>query len=255
MQINVGDLAFHGGDLPGATGFTVSSFSGWSDGPGQDRESSRRPGQHGAFDVEGFVSDGVVSWGGRYHGSSLADVIAAGRMLTGLGAVGSRVLVSVDWEGVLWAWARVSRIRFAPEGALPHADYQVELWLPDPFKYGETRETVSTGDSVTFGAIVQAHHRGNAAAIPKFTVTATSSMASGYQIKGKSRTFDVPGPLNVGSTDKIDFRTGQVLRNGVAVSGVVPQRFSVEGGELVDWRLWPLSGAGTATMHLTDTYA
>lgn len=252
MQITLGGFTFHSDDYPGETGFTIWEQSGWTGGAGSKRQSAARDNAHGAFRVRSHRPDRMFTFAGRYHGSSLADVQHMNDALSGLEGLSLPVVVA--WDETRWADVEVDRVRFDPAGYAARADYQVELWMPDPFKYGETRTTVSAGNSSTYGAIVAAHHRGNTSALPKFTVTATSNMTAGYQIKGKDRTFEVPGPLNVGQVDKVDFSKGTVRRNGVLVAGVVPRTFDVKGGESADWRLWPLSGAGSATMHLTDTY-
>lgn len=253
MHIQFGGFVFYGGEMPAPTGFTVSRFSGWTGGPGVKRETVDRQGAPGSFRAVSYATDRVVSWGGRYHGSSLDDVQAMSDALSG--AESRELVVTVAWPESRWVNATVDRVRFEPEGALPYADYQVDLWLPDPRKFGVVRESVSSATSANADtAIVKAWHRGNFDATPRFTVTASSSMSSGYQLKGKGRTFEVPGPLSVGQTDKVDFRSGTVRRNGVLVTGVVPRTFTVAGGEVADWRLWPLSGAGSATMHLPDTF-
>lgn len=254
LHVRVGGVDFFGHTT---SGFLIGpgGFRGWEGAAATKRNTVEREGRHGAFDVSAFKSARLLTLAGTALASSEDELEHLEDVLAGVGQSRQQITVTTG-KGTRWAYGSVEGpVVWERIGGASEAEFEVSFLIPDPFKYGETRETVSAGDSTTFGAIVQAHHRGNAAAIPKFTVTATSSMTSGYQIKGKNRTFDVPGPLNVGSTDKIDFRTGQVLRDGVAVSGVVPQRFSVEGGEIADWRLWPLSGAGTATMHLTDTYA
>ena len=253
MQVTLGGLTFHSGVLPGSTGFTIAAQSGWTGGAGSKRDNAGREGAHGSFRTPSHRPDRIFTYRGIYKGSSLADVQAMGEVLSGL--EGLSLPVTVAWEDTRWSTVEVNHVRFTPAGYKAEADYQVELWMPDPFKYGESRDMpASSGDSVTFGNIVQLSHRGNTAALPKFTVTATTSMASGYQLKGKSRTFEVPGPLDVGSTDKVDYSTGTVRRDGVLVTGVVPRVFEVNGGESVDFRLWPLSGAGKAIPHVTDTY-
>lgn len=254
LHVRVGNVDFYGHTT---NGFLIGpdGFRGWEGSAATKRNTVEREGQHGAFDTPAHKSARLFTLAGTALADSEGELEQLEEVLAGVGQSRTQIVVS-SAKGTRWAYGSVEGpVVWDRIGGALEAEYEVSFLLPDSFKYGETRETVSAGDSVTFGNTVAASHRGNAPAHPRFTVTATSSMTSGYQIKGKGRTFDVPGPLNVGSTDKVDFRTGQVLRNGVAVANVIPQRFQVNGGESAEWRLWPLSGAGTATMHLTDTFA
>lgn len=244
MQIRLGEFVFYSDDYPGASGFTFAGWSGWTDGPGQRRDAAARPSGHGSFRARSFATDRVVSWQGRYTGTSVEDVAYKGQVLTGL--EGLDVRVEVQREETLWADVTVDRVRFAESGYAAWADYQIELWMPDPFKYGGVHTSVSTG------ANVPTSHRGNTAAHPRFTVT--GAMPAGYRIVGKGRSFVVPGPLASGQTDVVDFRAASVRRDGVLVTGVTPRTFSVAGGENVSWQLVPVSGSGSAVMSLVDTF-
>ena len=202
----------------------------------------------GAFRVQGASEDDL-----ELLFTSLENAEIARRTLS---PTEQTITVTTE-QGTRWGVGSVEgEVKFDRVGGHLEAGFAFSLYMADPFKYGETRDLpVSSGDSVTFGNLAVMSHRGNTAARPKFTVTPTTSMTSGYQIKGKGRTFEVPGPLNVGSTDKVDYDAGTVRRNGVLVTGVIPRTFDVNGGESAEWRFWPLSGAGTATPHLTDKFA
>lgn len=247
MLIRLGDFTFHGGDLPGPTGFTVASVSGWTGGPGVKRDAQARQNAPGSFRAASFAADRIVSWSGAYHGSSLDDVQYKADALAGV--EGRELRVAVAWPDFRWVDATVDRVRFAPEGALPRADYQVDLWLPDPFKYGESRSFVSSG------ADVQLWHRGNAASWP--VVTVSGSFPSGYRIVHPGGSFRVGSALSAGSTDVVDFRRGTVHRNGVLLSGVVltADRRSVPGGVSVPMRVEAVSsGSGQASFAVVDTF-
>lgn len=256
--VRVGDVVF---DSEAEVGFTIrpGGFTGWTDPvPARRPSGAAREGQHGDFDEPVHLQSRVMSVSGKCWSRNAYELEEFGILLAGLGADGGRFPVEVTHAGrTLWAWARRGAApRFEESPALGYAEYEFDFWMPSPFKYGDVRESVSAGDSVNFGNVAAAHHRGNTDALPRFTVTATSNIgAVGYQLKGKGRTFEVPGPLNVGQTDEVDFRSRTVRRDGVLVTGVVPRVFAVGGGESVDWRFWPLSGAGAATMHLLDTNA
>ena len=255
LLIRVGNVDFHGFTTHG---FLISpgGFKGWEGSAATKRDAAERVGRHGAFSAPAFKSARLVSVAGTALADSEAELEHMGEVLAGVGQSEQTITVTTE-QGTRWGVGSVEgEIKFDRVGGHLEAAFAFSLYMPDSFKYGETRDLpASSGDSVTFGSTVQMHHRGTVAALPKFTVTATTSMTSGYQIKGKGRTFEVPGPLNVGSTDKVDYETGTVRRDGAIVTGVVPRTFDVNGGESVDWRLWPLSGAGTAVPHLTDKFA
>lgn len=250
MHIQLAEFTFHGGDIPGDTGFTVAAApAGWTGGPGRRRETISRPLVRGSFDSVGASSDLSVTWGGTYHGSSLADVMHMGRALTGLEGVDERVKVVVDWEDNLWAWARVDRVRFVPHGSLPRADYQVELWLPDPVKFGDLHTwTVAANVASTI------HHYGNFQAAPRFIVR--GPQPAGYSITATGKpSFQVNASLGTSSVDVVDFATGRVYRNGSLLVGFVsfPRTWTVPGGGQQTWT-FAGTGAGTCTAELTDTF-
>jgi hypothetical protein len=249
VHVQLGSLTFHGGDLPGSTGFTVSSISGWASGPAVKRDHIARPLRPGSFRMPSQPADHSVIWRGRYYGSSLADVIEAGRDLSGLAGLGDAVRLTVDWEGVLWSDVHVDMVRYDPAGAFPWADYQVEAWLPDPAKYGEVRSWIVPANQVS-----SMHHDGNFSASPRFVVA--GPQPAGYSITATSKpSFQVNTPLPSGSTDVVDFATGRVFRNGALLVGAVsfPRVWSVPPGVVQSWS-FAGTGSGTCTAELTDTF-
>lgn len=247
MLVRLGSFTFHSDDYPGDTGFTISAWQGWTDGPGQRRDSAARVGGHGSHDAPSFSVDRSFTFRGRYNGSSVADVEQMGEALAGL--EGHGLPVTVQRANVRWADARVDRVRFDEAGYAAWADYQVELWLPDPRKFGDLHTwTVANGGSSTM------HHYGNAAAAPRFVVSGPHP--SGYSITATGRpSFQVDAPLPSGSTDVVDFATGRVRRNGVALVGAVPfpRVWSVPGGGSQAWA-FAGTGAGGCVAELTDTF-
>lgn len=244
--IRLGDFTFYSDEHPGSSGFTFADWSGWTDGPGRKRDAPARRGSAGAYRAKSYPTDRVVTWQGRYHGSSAADVAYMGRVLSGLEGLDLRV--EVQREDVLWADAQVDRVRFAESGYASWADYQVELWMPDPHKYGQTRTfATSTNDVVTM------HHRGNTRAVPRFTVAGT--FPNGYALHASGRVVQVSGSATA-ITDTVDFRTGMVTRNGTLAPTRLQQAqfWDVPGGAELSWRLDRVGGTGTATAHVTDTY-
>jgi hypothetical protein len=254
LQVSVGNVVFHGHTT---SGFLIGpgGFVGWEGSSATKREAVERQGAHGAFATPAFKTARLVSIAGTALADSEEELEHMEEVLSGIGQSRQQIVVQTSSRR-RWAYGSVEgEIKFDRIGGASEADYRFSLFLPDPFKYGETRETLSQGDSVTHGNIAVASHDGNTVAFPRFTVTPTSNIgASGYQIKGEGKTFEVPGPLNVGQVDEVDFNTGTVRRDGALVRDVIPRIFDVGSKESVEWRFWPLSGAGKAVMHLIDTY-
>lgn len=246
MHIRLGDFTFHGGDLPSPTGFTVQSVSGWTGGPGVKRDNMARQGAPGSFNVKGYSADRVVTWRGRYWGSSPDEVQHKADELTGFESLEARVVVA--WPEPRWVDAHVDRVRFEPSGYDRWADYQIELWVPDSYKYGETRQFATSTD-----ALVTAYHRGNAPSVPTFTVAGT--FPNGYALHAAGKVVQIAGSASAIS-DVVDFRTGMVTRGGVYLPALLQQGqfWDIPGGANLSWRLDRVGGTGTATAHVTDTY-
>lgn len=246
MHIRIADFVFHGGDLPSSPGFTVSSLTGWTGGPGVKRDNSPRQGAAGSHNVKGYSVDRVPVFRGLYHGASLDDVQYMSDALSGLESLEQRVTVA--WPDTKWVDAHVDRVRFEPAGYKPEAEYQIELWVPDSYKYGETRQFPSSTD-----ATVTAYHRGNAPAVPRFTVVGT--FPNGYALHSQNRVVQVAGSASPIS-DVVDFRSGMVTRDGVYLPALLQQAqfWDVPGGANLSWRFDRVGGTGTATPYVTDTY-
>ncbi|MGC5078455.1 hypothetical protein [Agrococcus sp. DT81.2] len=248
MHIRIADFVFHGGDLPSPTGFTVSSLTGWTGGPGVKRGTIARQGGPGSFSIKGYATDRVVVFRGRYHGSSIADVQYMNDALSGLESLEQRATVA--WPESRWVNAHVDKVRFDPQGALPWADYQVELWVPDSVKFGD----LHTVGPVAANVPATLHHYGNTPAYPRFVVS--GPQPSGYSIFATGKpSFQVNSPLASGSTDVVDFATGRVYRNGSLLVGGVsfPRTWSVPGGVTQPWSFGG-TGSGTCTGEIPDTY-
>lgn len=251
LLVRVGNVEFHGhtdrGFLIGPRG-----FRGWEGAPATRREAADRPGGHGQFRSRPFKGGRLLTLAGTALASSEAELIHLGDVLSGIGQQDVRITVTTE-AGTRWADGSVEGpIIFERVGGASEADFEVSFLLPDPFKYGETRTSVSSP-----GVWVPSWHRGNAPAHPKFTVTATTALSSGYALVGKdNKIFWVATALAAGKTATIDFRTGIVRHDGVRVTFVTPGTWAVNGGEEVGWQLVPNNGVGTgtATCYVTDTF-
>lgn len=247
LLVRVGEVEFHGHT---DSGFLIGpkGFKGWEGAPATRRERSDRPGGHGQFPARAYKNARLVTLSGTALGTSEADVAFMSDVLAGIGQDVTRVTVTTE-AGTRWADGSVEGpIVWERVGGTSEAEFELSFLFADPFKYGETRQTVNSGSTFT-----QSFHYGNAPAIPKFTVT--GNMTSGYSLVGKGgRVFSVPQSLPTGQTATIDFRTGIVRHDGVRVANVTPSWWSVGGGEQVGWQLVPVTGSGTATCYLTDTF-
>lgn len=247
--IKAGGLTF---DSEAETGFTIppAGFTGWVDPVSFRRDDKERNGRHGSFESPVYASGRLVTIAGTCFATSPEGLDRYGELLAGLGATGKPIRVTVHHaRRTMWADAyRAAGAEFDPRPALGRARYALDLWFPNPRKFGELREYVSTGSSV------QAFHYGNFDADPVFEV---SGFVNGYRITGPSGSYTVPGPKAASTVDRIDFSTGSFVRNGVPVTRApsAVRRWSVPAGERVSWRVQPIgSGTGSARMFLTDTW-
>lgn len=246
--IKAGPVEFHS---EAARGFTIppGGFTGWTDPVGARIRESLRPQGPGAAAVPQQLGTRLVSISGTCWADSPQDLDRYGNLLGGLGADGEAFQINVRHAG-RWLHAnayRAAGVRFEEFPALNRAAYQYDFWCPDPRKYGESREIVSSG------ANVQAFHYGNTDAWPVFTVT---GFANGYRIIGPGGTYQV-GSKSAGAVDTIDFSDGLLVRNGNHVTRQVSQRdvWPVRPFQQSQWRVQAVgSGSGTATMTLADTY-
>lgn len=254
-HLYVGPVGFHGrppsGDAAGFKGYMITpgGLQGVRGGVGVSSESVQRPGAHGEFDLPVFKQGRVVTVGG--HAVEVNDdaLEQLGIVLGGLGAGGESMPLVYHGAGlVLHGRGRVIAQEFEqPVVGIPRATYSLSLSMRDPRWYGTVHESVSTGGNVATS------NRGNFPAHQRFRVE--GNMPGGYWLSGRGRIFEVPGPLAPGRVDLVDFRTGVVKRNGVAVAGVTPRAWDVPGGGTVQWALTPFgSGSGTATSYLPATY-
>lgn len=137
--------------------------------------------------------------------------------------------------------------RFEEHPGLLRAQYSFDFWCPDPRKYGEMREFVSTGSNVT------AWHRGDFDAWGRFTVT---NNTSGYRILSNGLAFTVNGSRSSSAVDEIDFSTGSITRDGVPLTRAVTSRrtWPVRPGVDTIWRAEPLGSGGVrAVLRVDDT--
>lgn len=254
FDIKVGAITFRGGPSRFADindGFFISpnGVSGWFGGLGTDGSSSARAIGHGDHSTPVKKQARIITIDGDVFAPSFWAMERRARDLSGLGAEGGEVTVTVlSGTDALYAVGRVIGTEFDwAKGSQLHARFQLQIRCPDPHKYGLTHEFVSTGSNV------QSFHYGNADAWPVFEVT---GFAGGYRLVGPGGTFQV-GSKSASAVDTINFSTGLLMRNGNHTTRQVSRRelWPVKPHASSQWRVQAVgTGAGTATMTLTDTY-
>ncbi|QHF24097.1 hypothetical protein GTU73_08790 [Rathayibacter sp. VKM Ac-2804] len=249
LTINVGAVTFHGrgADLPEDGGFLIdqSGFTGWDDGVDVRRDETARPEGHGSFDAIGRLGPRTVALAGTAQAPSPEELDALKHRLTGLLADGDDARIQVKRDGeTLWGRCRLAaRTRFTVRGAsgARFADWQLQLWMPDPRKYGAT-ETFEQRP---------ASHRGNFPARPLHRIQGL--LPNGYTIFGPTGEYTVIRALDAGHEHTIDMRDGFLRVDGVVDLGGVRRGdvWTVRPGDQVEFTATDLAVLKT---EVTDTY-
>lgn len=258
LRIRIGSVQILGRpeDIGGKpTGLFVKrgGFKGWDDSGGARRDSTPRPTAHGEFDEQTYQGAGIVSVDGWALATSEQQLGHLRSVVTGLGADGQLVRWVVDHQGeTLWADARRGDKSTFDDAGIRHgllrASFLIQFVRPDPCKYGKQRVS-GPATSVTV------NHFGNFPAAPVIDVT--GSMPSGYTINGPDgKQFVVTQALAAGQTHRIDMTTGRLFLNGaLTVRGVGrAQTWTVPPGQEVAMSLVPVSGSGSMTVTVLDTF-
>jgi len=251
LKVNVAGLDFYG---QGRRGLVIEpkGFKGWDDGVDMRLENTARPGAHGSFNLPVFQDARTVVLTGSAVADSSRELRQIGDRLTGLLAGGGVGRVQVERDGdVQWADCRLAaKTMFEEVGEQGAASFQVQLWCPDPRKFGNARDFVRTNGTVSV------FHRGNFDALP--TVTVRGSAANGYRLNGPGGLqYKVTRALVSGIPHRIEFTDGRLRVNGtvVATGADSADVWPVPPGQSVDFDINVLSGGtAEATITVTDTY-
>lgn len=249
LLVRVGNVDFHGHT---DSGFLIGpgGFKGWEGSAATKRDGVDRTGAHGSFAVPAFKAARLVTLSGHALAASEAELEHMGEVLAGVGQSEQTITVQ-SASGARWGRGSVEgEIKFDRVGGATEAVFSLTLWMPDPFKYGETRSARSTG------ANVELMNRGNARAVPKFKVT--GPFPGGYRLRGPAgESFSVTTALASGSVDDIDFASPVIRRNGSPLTRAVlsPEQWTIPGGGVASFRVEGISGGtGFADGFVTDTY-
>ena len=250
LHVNVAGLDFFGDAGPFLLG--PDGFEGWDEGVDMRLEKTGRPQAHGSFDLPGFQESRVVSLSGNVLADSPAQLSYLKERLLGVlaGGQSGRIQVARPW-GTQWANCRLgARTRFTERGGKDSATFQMQLWCPDPRKFGELRTYVAS-----VGSNVTAFHRGNYDAVPRLVVA--GSMPGGYVLTLRGQVFVVTEPLLSGQPHSIDYGDGRLRIGGSIVHGGLGYGFTplVPPGNVTALAIAPrTTGTATATLTLFDTY-
>ncbi|MCJ1687789.1 hypothetical protein [Rathayibacter sp. VKM Ac-2927] len=249
LTVTVGAVTFHGrgADLPAAGGFLIDpvGFTGWDDGVDVRRDDVAKPEGHGSFDASGRLGPRTVALSGTAHAPSPEELDALKDRLTGLLADGDDALIQVQRDsGSLWGRCRLAaRTRFTIRSGTRAsvADWQVQVWMADPRKYGATE---------TFEQRA-AFHRGNFPARPIHHIQGL--LPNGYTIFGPTGEYTVIRALAAGHEHTIDMRDGFLRVDGVVDLGGVRRGdvWTVRPGEPYEFTATDLAVLKT---EVTDTY-
>ena len=247
LRVQVGSVTLNGF---ATTGFIIArdGFVGWDESTSTKRDSVVIPQAHGSYPVPGFRDVRVLTVTGICLADSEQQLQLFGAQLTGTGADGNAVRVTVDHAGsTTWADGYLDGdTKFSMFAAGQAANFAIAMWFPNPRKFGNT---------LTFASGVPAYHYGNFPAAPVLTIT--GSMSLGYSVFGPTgKLFTVTAALAAGQTHTIDLATGYLKVNGVLTFGAVSRGdlWVVPGGGSVIHTLVPVFGSGALSAAVTDTF-
>jgi len=195
-----------------------NGFHGWEGLPAGRREALARAVEHGEHDVPTYLPARVVTIDGIAIAPTVEDLQSDIDFVTGVGATGDRLKVSVKYRGFLRhafarrALAEVTEDQGIWTGRLKRVPFQIQYVFADPRRYGITRTFPETGLATSIVAIT----RGN---FPAFPIIEIPDAPAGYTISSAGRTFTITG-ATAGGTHSVDLRRGRVYRNGIEMPGV-----------------------------------
>ncbi|WP_104084251.1 hypothetical protein [Cryobacterium sp. Y11] len=249
--LSIDDFHFKGTRERFGNGEYLVTLDGWEDGVSMRRSSQPIPQNHGDFDVPTFMEGRTVNFTADAYARNPMELAHRGHGFTALLAQGTSRMVTIELDGqTLWGMARrgnaAPRWRRAP-GGVDLARASMELFFPNPRKFGESR--------VFTGAAPVAFHYGNFPATPVFTVT--GSAPAGYTINlSAGKQYTVTVPLASGVPHVIDMADGYLRINGLIVSNSVGRAdlLAIPGGASVAVSVTPVSGTASLSVLLLDTF-
>lgn len=242
MLITLDGVHFRG-DM-GRAMFTIEhgALNGWFEAPGVRRDATPRPTGDGVFTAPTYRAGRSVAWSGLVHSTSHAEQRRAFEQLAGMCSGRGLYRLTVQ-DGTDATWTDVHLLQ-APDvtvlAAGRLARYDVEVFAPDPRRYGELR---------SFSAADRVYHRGNAPAFPVVTIP---NAAAAYTLSSGGKSIVVSG-APAGATHVIDTRTGRLASSGTIAVGVVTRADSITIPPGIGQTV-ALSPAKAFTTTIADTF-
>lgn len=247
-------IQYTGRRLDYETGWFVTSVKGLRDGASATPTEIARDGAEGQFDLPNKLSDPrIIEIAGIVFAKSGAEELE--RMERMQGALLALPASSADlrWHGrdrgMLSTHVRRGRgWEFSPTPSPRRATFLHRFRAPSQIYYGERTAPV-------IGVEIYLENRGTVPSAP--TLTVTGNMPNGYAIYGPNgRVYQVASGIDPGNRDVIDMRTGLLVRDGIAVTGVYGQRndvWEVEPGR-TNQVLVPVTGSGQMSGTVRPAY-
>lgn len=273
VTTSLGGLVF---STDAASGYTISALDGWYSGPPVRSDVEDRPNADGAFDVSRVYKGArVITQTGMILADDEADAMAnywlAFAALQADGAPSAFTVTDETGtktaEVTLAAPPEVGRII---SGA---ASYTLQLVARDPIKYGPASDystglptsgggleynlhSGGSGGSLYYGANgdlgrVALTNAGTASVWPSALVTGALTTGFYFQRLETGEVVRYDRVVPAGSTVSIDFRTGEVLVDGISDGSTYLTRddfFSIAPGEVATVQFNAIGGSsGTPT--------
>ena len=210
MLISLDGIVFRGDMSRGMFTVEHSALRGWFESPGVRRADTARPLGDGSFHALTYRAGRSVSWSGLILTKSPSEQLAAMQQLAGMCSDRGLSRLTVQHQGGT-SWADVELLQAPEVQVLAYgrvARYDVELFAPDPRRYGDLR---------TFAGTETVFHRGNAPAFPKIVIP---SAGAAYSVTSAGKTIMVAG-APAGGRHVIDTRTGRLTSDGALMTGMV----------------------------------
>jgi hypothetical protein len=251
VSVTIDGLTFHGDRGPWAIG--PGGFEGWDDGVDVRLSDTARPGAHGSYGLPAYLDARTVSVSGFALAETLLELDTMGERLTGLLAHGGTGRIVVETEkGTQWADCQLASTKtlFTKDYYTPTASFQIQVWCPDPRKYGTTRSEPLTG-----GASRSLYHYGNATSSPKVIVN--GPITGGYTLSSNDgRQYRVNAGIAAGATHEVDMNDGLLRINGRVTAGLVSRGdvWDIKPGKILNMALFADSGSASGEVIITDTF-
>ncbi|GAA2230268.1 phage tail family protein [Herbiconiux moechotypicola] len=229
-------------------------YDGWEGGTELVRETIKFPRAAGGYALPGTVDSRMIRLGGVAVAASPEALRRLGDRLSAALIDGSYTKLAVTHGGAT-RWALVglaATTRFVTRGeSSTEADWQIQLFAPDPRKYGVRRAPVAL-------SAVPSRVKQEGSVPGPAVVRVTGTSTDNYGIHGPGgRSIIVSRPLAAGDVHEVDVETGALTVNGTRVIGgiISAYPFSIAPGPGSEITFDANGNALTASVRATDAFA